>query len=123
MNTCDPKFEARIRVAPRLGVVSRRILSRSLVAASLAGSLALPIISGGCSRSKSFKAGNVAASGSPAAYIAQLERSDPLTSECMPEYREATGPMDKSRENRLNKTSFIDLNYKEQATLAQAARS
>ena len=94
MNTCDPKFEARIRVAPRLGVVSRRILSRSLVAASLAGSLALPIISGGCSRSKSFKAGNVAASGSPAAYIAQLERSDPLTSECMPEYREATGPME-----------------------------
>ena len=94
MKTSDPKFKSRVRVAPRVGVAARRILSRSLFAASLAGCLALPIISGGCSRSKSFKAGNVAASGGPASYIAQLERSDPLKSECMPEYREATGPME-----------------------------
>lgn len=76
------------------GWVSLRRLRRRVLLASLASGLLFPILTVGCSKTKPFKAGAIPSTSSAAGYLSQLERSDAVTSDCMPEYRESIGPME-----------------------------
>ena len=76
------------------GLFDLRSLRRRALLSALMGSLVLPILSVGCSKTKPFKAGAGASAGNAAGYLSQLDRSDAVPSDCMPEYRESIGPME-----------------------------
>lgn len=84
----DNRFGAGLAVAGASG------LNRRVFRWVLAGCAAAFLSGQGCTHSKKFQAGQTAGQQTASEFLAQLVRSDPLRSECMPEYQEPFGPMD-----------------------------
>ncbi len=84
----DNRFGAGLAVAGASG------LNRRVFRWVLAGCAAAFLTGQGCTHSKKFQAGQTAGQQTASEFLAQLVRSDPLRSECMPEYQEPFGPMD-----------------------------
>jgi hypothetical protein len=72
---------------------SRQIASRSF-GILVRSSLACLALTAGCSHSKKFHAGEGAGHQTASEFLTQISRSDPLKTECMPDYQESFGPMD-----------------------------
>jgi hypothetical protein len=73
--------------------LARRLARRSF-ATLLHSGLACLALMAGCSHSKNFHAGQGAGHQTASEFLSQISRSDPLKTECMPDYQESFGPMD-----------------------------
>ena len=72
--------------------LARRLARRSF-ATLLHSGLACLALMAGCSHSKNFHAGQGAGHQTASEFLSQISRSDPLKTECMPDYQESFGPL------------------------------